>query len=282
MLIDAHVHLFPYRLAEAVRAWFDQHAWSIRYRAKAEELIAELLAGGVDRAVALPYSHKPGMAEALNAFTLELARLHPMVVPCCTVFPGEPDEERILDEAFGRDGFAGMKLHSHVQRVSPDDPRCDAAWRASARYRKPIVFHCSPEPAIPGYGVDVKQFSGAARLRRALERHPGAIAIVPHLGIDEFAAFEALLRELPDVYLDTAMAISSYFEISGDPDLLRRHPTRILYGTDFPNLPYEWTRELAVIKALRLPPADEAAVLGGNAARLFGIAPAASPSTGGS
>jgi predicted TIM-barrel fold metal-dependent hydrolase len=271
MLVDAHVHLFPDRLAEAVRAWFDRHAWPIRYRQTAEALVEELRKGGVERCVALPYAHKPGMAEALNAFTLDLAKRHPMVVPCCTVYPGEPDAGRILDEALGRDGFAGVKIHCHVQRVPPDDPRLDAVWRASAQYRKPVVIHAGPEPAVVGYGVDVRQFSGAARVRRALEQHPDAIAIVPHLGADEYALFEALLDELPNLYLDTTMAISGYFAHQPDLEMVRRHPGRILYGTDFPTLPYDWTRELAILRGLRLGPADEARVLGGNARALFGI-----------
>ena len=88
---------------------------------------------------------------------------------------------------------------------------------------------------------------------------------------DEFVAFEQLLGEFENLYLDTAMAIAGYFSRGPDLDLIRRNPTRILYGTDYPNLPYEWTRELDVIRGLKLPPEDEARVLGGNAARLFGI-----------
>lgn len=277
MLVDAHVHLLPDRLIEAIRRWFDEHAWDIRYRMPAERCIEELKAGGVQRMVALPYAHKPGMAEALNAFTLELSRRHPEVVPCCTVFPGEDGDERILDEALGGGGFHGVKVHAHVQKVAPDDPRMDAVWRASARHRKPVVFHCGREPASPGYGIDVHTVSGAARLRRALARHPRAVCVVPHLGADEYAEMEALLDEFPDLYLDTAMAIGGAFpgRIQLRPaglEILRRRPGRILYGSDFPNLPYEWTRELRAIDALGLPPETRAALLGGTAARLFGIA----------
>jgi predicted TIM-barrel fold metal-dependent hydrolase len=81
-----------------------------------------------------------------------------------------------------------------------------------------------------------------------------------------------MLDEFEHLYLDTTMAIASYFPGGPNAEMLRRRPDRILYGTDFPNLPYEWSRELEVVRALRLPPADEARVLGGNAARLFGIA----------
>ena len=272
MIIDAHVHLFPDRLANAIRAWFDREFWDIKYRESAEACIARLKAGGVSRAVALPYAHKPGMAVALNDFTLQLSKADPFVVPCCTVFPGEPGEEKILDEALGRDGYAGVKMHCHVQRVAADDPVLDPVWRASAKWKKPVVIHAGPEPAAKGYGLDVHTVSGWQRVQRALSRHPEAIAIVPHLGYDQFAEFEALFAEFPNLYLDTAMAIGSYFPKGPDLEMIRRHPERILYGTDFPNLPYEWTRELAVLQGLGLSPSALDQVLGGNAARLFGIA----------
>jgi predicted TIM-barrel fold metal-dependent hydrolase len=277
MLIDAHVHLLPDRLIEAIRRWFDEHAWDIQYRLGVEQCIATLKAGGVERMVALPYAHKPGMAQALNAFTLELARRHPEVVPCCTVFPGEEGAERILEEALGSGDFHGVKMHSHVQRVAPDDPRLDPVWRASARHRRPVVFHCGKEPASPGYGIDVHTVSGASRLRRALSRHPEAVCVVPHLGADEYVEMEAMLDEFPNLYLDTAMAIGGAFEgamqlRSASLDLLLRRPGRLLYGSDFPNLPYEWTRELRVIDGLGLGAGAKAALLGGTAARLFGIA----------
>src|SRR3979411_1716928 len=124
MIVDAHVHLFPDRLAEALRKWFSEHAWDIRYRSGVDEAVRTLREGGIDRCVVLPYAHKPGMAAALNDFTLQLARAHPEVVPCCTVFPGEEGDARILEEALSGP-FAGMKIHCHVMRIAPDDPRMD-------------------------------------------------------------------------------------------------------------------------------------------------------------
>jgi predicted TIM-barrel fold metal-dependent hydrolase len=269
-VVDAHVHLFPDRLADAIRRWFDTHAWSIEYRTSVDASVATLRAGGVAAMVALPYAHKPGMARALNEFTLEISRTHPCVVPCCTVFPGEDGGERILDEALSG-GFRGVKIHSHVMKIAPDDPRLDPVWRASARYRKPVVIHCGPEPALGGYGVDTRTVSGAQRLRRALERFPEAVVIVPHLGFDETAQFEAMLDEFPNLYLDTTMAITGYFEKQPDVEILRRRPDRILYGTDFPNIPYAWDRELKAVRALGLPAGDEEKILSGNARRLFGL-----------
>ncbi len=269
MIVDAHVHLHPDRLAEAIRRWFDTHAWEIKYRSGVDESVRTLTDGGVARMVALPYVHKPGLARALNDFTLDVSRRHPQVLPCCTVFPGEDGDEQILDEAL--DGpFRGVKIHSHVMRVAPDDVRLDAVWRASARWKKPVVIHCGPEPALQGYGVDPRTVSGADRLRRALDRHPNAIVIVPHLGFDDTPLFEAMLPRYPNLYLDTTMVVGPYFERQPDVEILRRHPGRILYGTDFPNIPYPWDHELRALKALRLPVEDEEKILSGNALRLFG------------
>jgi predicted TIM-barrel fold metal-dependent hydrolase len=268
MIVDAHVHLHPDRLAEAIRRWFDEHAWNIIYREKAGRCVEQLRERGVAKMIALPYVHKPGLARALNDFTQHLAQQHPEVIPCCTVYPGEPDDERILDEALGGI-FRGVKIHSHVMKIAPDDPRLDAVWRASARHRKPVVIHCGPEPSLPGYGVDTRAVSGAAKLRTALRKHPDAIVIVPHLGFDDTPLFEEMLGEFPNLHLDTTMVIGGYFDRAPDVEILRRHPDRILFGTDFPNIPYDWNRELNALRAMKLPPADEEKILSGNALRLF-------------
>ncbi len=269
MIVDAHVHLHPDRLAEAIRRWFDTHAWDIRYRTGVDEAVRTLLEFGVDRMVALPYVHKPGIARALNEFTLEVARRHPQVIPCCTVYPGEDGDEEILAEALSGP-FRGVKIHSHVMKIAPDDPRLDPVWRASAQYRKPVVIHCGPEPAIPGYGVDPRTVSGADRLRRALDRFPDAVVIVPHLGFDHTEQFEAMLEAYPNLYLDTTMVIGGWFDRQPDVATLRRRPDRILFGTDYPNIPYAWDRELRALRALGLPAADEERILSENALRLFG------------
>ena len=88
MLIDAHVHLFPPRVFDAIWRWFDRHAWNIRYRLYAEEVLAHMREHGVARVVGLTYSHVPDMARALNAFMAELARAHPELIALGTVLPG--------------------------------------------------------------------------------------------------------------------------------------------------------------------------------------------------
>ena len=113
-VMDCHVHVFPDRIFEAIRKWFDAHAWPIRYKLTAQEALEFLLSRGVDRIAALQYAHKPGLARELNSYMARLCDGNEQVTGMATVFPGERDARGILEEAF-RLGLDGVKLHSHVQ-----------------------------------------------------------------------------------------------------------------------------------------------------------------------
>jgi predicted TIM-barrel fold metal-dependent hydrolase len=51
--------------------------------------------------------------------------------------------------------------------------------------------------------------------------------------------------------------------------LFEAHAGRVLYGTDYPNIPYPYLRERTGIERLGLSPATFDAVMRGNAARLI-------------
>ena len=268
-LFDAHVHLFPPRLFEAIWRWFDAHAWPIRYRLHAEEVVEFLRQRRVRRFAGLCYSHKPGLAPVLNQAMYELGRAHPELVPLGTVLPGEPDARRILDDAFGRLGLRGLKLHCHVQKMGADDPRLFEVYQACVDADRPVILHAGREPSFAAYGVDTRALCAAAQIERVLQRYPKLKLVVPHLGMDELAEYEALLRRYENLWLDTTMAIGEYFAVPVPPTLFPELAERMLYGTDFPNLPYAWDRELHKVLTSGLAPTAQRQLLWGNAARLF-------------
>lgn len=268
-VIDAHVHLFPDAVFQAIWRWFDEHAWPIRYRLTTPEVIAFLLSRGVERVVALHYAHKPGLARSFNAYVAEVCKNEPRVLGLATVYPGEADATAILDEAFAA-GLRGVKLHCHVQCFAPDAPELHEIYTACARAGKPLVMHAGREPASPAYRCDPHALCSAARVERVLRDHPALKLCVPHLGADEFEAYERLLLRHDNLWLDTTMAVADYFPVPNPERILRARPERILYGTDFPNLPYAWDREIKKLAALGLREAELAAILGGTARALFG------------
>ncbi|RKH12296.1 amidohydrolase [Corallococcus sp. CA053C] len=268
-VVDAHVHLFPDRVFEAVWRWFDRYGWPIRYKLHTPDVLSFLLSRGVERVVALHYAHKPGMARALNAYMAEVVKAEPRVVGLGTVFPGEPGATDILEEAFAL-GLKGVKLHCHVQCFSPDAPELHAIYETCARAGKPLVMHAGREPASPQYPSDPYTLCAAERVERVLADHPSLKLCVPHLGADEFDAYARLLERHDTLWLDTTMTVGGYFPVPLPRQALEVRPERILYGTDFPNIPYAWDRELKALAGLKLAEDALAGVLGGNTLRLYG------------
>jgi predicted TIM-barrel fold metal-dependent hydrolase len=270
-VVDAHVHIFPPRVFDAIWRWFDANAWPVLRRRYAEEAVAFLDAQGVERLWALHYAHVEGMARALNAYVSEVARRSPRVVPFGTVLPGEPGALDVVAESLDTLGHAGLKLHCHVQKVAPDDERMFPIYEAVARRGKVIVLHAGREPSHPAYGFDCRGRCGLEPVARVVERFPELKLVVPHLGADQWREFLALCRSSRNLYLDTAMAVGGWLtdDRPGREELLAVSD-RLLFGSDFPNLPYEWPLERDWLLGLGLPQEALTAILGGNALALAG------------
>lgn len=286
-IIDAHVHVFPDRVFEAIWRWFDKYGWDIRYRLHARETLRFLLDRGISHVIGLHYAHIPGMAEALNRFASELAEEEPRLIPCATVLPGEPDARRILDEALGKLGCKGIKIHCHVQKIAPDDARLDDVYDAARAHDVPVIIHTGDAPSSPHYGCDIGALCDPANLERALVRHPRTTFLIPHLGASPIERIASLLDKHERLYLDTTMTLGGSFEVRDDlemlggddleawrervADVIRMARGRVLYGTDFPNIPYEWDRELRAIRGLGLGEDELRELLGGTAGKLFNV-----------
>ena len=269
-VVDAHVHLFPDRVFDAIHRWFEAYGWPIRYPFHTPEVLSFLFARGVSRVVALAYSHKPGMARALNAYMAEVCRNEPRVTGLATVLPGEPGARGILEEAFAA-GLAGVKLHCHVQRFSPDADALHELYEACVAAGKPMVIHAGREPSSAAYKCDPHALCAAERIERVLTDYPELRVVVPHLGCDEYDAYARLLERHDNLWLDTTMVIADYLPFPSPIRMLEARPERIMYGTDFPNLPYAWDREVKKIAGHGLTEEAFQSVLGGTAKALFGL-----------
>lgn len=269
-VVDAHVHLFPDELFHSIWQWFDTHAWPIRYRLTSARILDFLFERGVGHVVALTYAHRPGIAEKLNDYMCAMCAKYSHVTGLATVFPGEPDAERILVSAF-RKGLQGVKLHAHVQCFDLTGKAMQTVYRVCQDHGKPLVIHAGREPKSPAYACDPYVICGADKIDRVLSTYPDLKVCVPHLGFDELSQYERMIQKYDTLWLDTAMVTADFFPGHRLPDLTSWRMDRILYGTDFPNLPYAWDHELRKINSLGLPAHQLAMLMGGNAAALFSI-----------
>lgn len=251
-VIDAHVHLFPDAVFSALWKWFDTHAWPVRYRMDAGALIDFLFQRKVGHVVALQYAHKPGIAARLNGFMAELCQCYPgRLTGLAAVFPGEPGAADILRQAFDA-GLSGVKLHAHVQCFDINGSEMEEIYRVCSHAGKPMVIHAGREPKSPAYACDPYEICGVEKIKKVLDAYPDLRLCVPHLGADEFEQYARLIESSDRLWLDTAMAVTDYLPMENPVALWQMRKDRVMYGSDFPNIPYAWDRELKELAAADL------------------------------
>lgn len=273
-LIDVHTHFMPKSVLDKVWRYFDSagpkvgRPWPITYRADEAQRLATLRSFGVRRFTALVYPHKPAMAAWLNQWAADFARDTPDCLATATFFP-EPGAPRYVAEAIHA-GVRVFKAHVQVGDYDPNDPLLDDVWNVIEEAGTPVVIHCGSGP-VPG------EHTGPQPIRQLLSRYPRLTLIIAHMGMPEYGEFLDICRDFDWVWLDTTMAFTAFVnEAMPFPGVqLRRLPAagdRILFGSDFPNIPYGYFDAMTAIT--RLPGIDDDWLRGvfyRNAARLFAV-----------
>lgn len=273
-LLDLHVHFLPPPIERAVWREFDGEGeligrpWPIRYRGTPEERVAFLREAGVRRFTTLPYAHKPGVAGFLNDWSRDFAAQVPEVLRSATFYPEAGAASYV--PALVADGVQVFKLHLQVGSFHLDDPLLDDAWGTLAESGTPIVVHAGSGPVGTPY-------TGPASTARVLARHPRLRLVIAHMGAPESADFLQLAASHEGVHLDTSMAFTRFFAEGahgGFPaDLvprLRDLQDRVLWGSDFPTLPFAYGEQLDWLAELDLGDDWLRDVLWHNSLRLVG------------
>lgn len=273
-IIDVHTHFMPKPVMDKVWAYFDAagpmlgRSWPITYRGDEARRIETLRAFGVRRFTSLVYPHKPGMAAWLNQWASEFSLATPDCLTTATFYP-ERGAARYVSAAI-RSGTRIFKAHIQVGDYDPNNPLLEEVWGVIEDTGTPVVIHCGSGPQ-PG------RFTGPEPIRRLLRRHPRLSLIVAHMGMPEYGEFLDICLDSYAVHLDTTMAFTAFVDElmpfpADERGRLRAASERILFGSDFPNIPYGYHDALAAVTAV--PGIDDAWLRGvfhDNAARLLGI-----------
>ncbi|GEQ13072.1 putative amidohydrolase [Knoellia locipacati] len=278
-MVDVHTHFMPARVLDKVWAYFDRaeeafgRPWPIAYRTGDDERVATLRAFGVEAFTALSYPHRPGMAQWLNGWAGAFADTHPDCLRSATFFP-EPGAGAYVREAISS-GARVFKVHVQVGAFDPNDPLLDDVWTALERSGTPVVIHAGNGPA-PG------EHTGVDGVRVLLRRFPGLTLVVAHAGMPEYREFLELCVAHPRVHLDTTMVFTRFTEAMHPfpaelRDLLGEMGERVLFGSDFPNIPYPYLEAVDSVLDLGLGEQWSRNVLRENARRLFDLDDATTP-----
>ena len=193
-------------------------------------------------------------------------------------------------------GLAGVEVTASVGGDYLGDPRFEPFWEAAASSRALVFIHPTTrgfdEPALADYylwntvGNPIETTICAAQMTMAgvMERHPQLRVLLAHGGgalpalrgrLRHAHSFQpqaaAQLREPPPESLRRFL----FDTVTHDSELLRAlvdfaGADRVLLGTDYP-FDMADPDPVATVRACGLDAAEEAAVLGGNAAALLGL-----------
>ncbi|HEX5142855.1 MAG TPA: amidohydrolase family protein [Mycobacterium sp.] len=273
-LIDIHTHFMPKPVMDKVWKYFDSQGplvgrhWPITYRADEAQRVETLRRFGVRRFTSLVYPHKPEMAAWLNQWAAQFSLSTPDCLSTATFYP-EPGAADYVRAAL-EDGARIFKAHIQVGNYDPNNALLDEVWGVLEDHGTPVIIHCGSGP-VPG------THTGPEPIRALLRRYPRLALMVAHMGMPEYRDFLDICLQHDNVRLDTTMAFTAFAE-EGMPlprDVLARLPEaaeRILWGSDFPNIPYSYSEAMTAVTDLKgIDDTWLRAVFYGNAARLFGL-----------
>jgi aminocarboxymuconate-semialdehyde decarboxylase len=193
-------------------------------------------------------------------------------------------------------GLAGVEVPASVGGAYLGDPRFEPFWEAAAGSGAVVFIHPTTrgfdDPALAGYylwntvGNPLETTICAAQMTMGgvMERRPRLRVLLAHGG-GALPALRGRLRHAHSFQPEAAARLGEpppesirrflFDTVTHDPQLLRAlvefaGAERVLLGTDHP-FDMADPDPVATVRACGLDPADEAAVLGENAARLLGL-----------
>lgn len=283
MIIDMHTHSFPDKIAAGTIRKLSRHSHTVPFTDGTESGLQETnKTAGIDLAVVLPVATAPQQVEKINRFAAEKNRScrESGILSFAAMHPDCPDWRDELQRC-AQSGFAGIKIHPVYQETDLDDPRYLRICDLAAELGLAVVTHAGLDVGYPGVVRCSPQM-----IRHVMREVDGLTLIAAHMG--GWRNWEEVPELLADtgVYLDTAFATGAMHPLDDGHyrpedlpmltaeqfmELFRAFGAhRILFGTDRP-----WSdpaESLAFIRQLPLPEEDKAAILGGNAGRLLGLA----------
>ncbi len=264
MIIDFHAHVYTDQDAPKTIAAAERRVGiEAGGQGTVSDLRKSMRSSGIDLSVLLPVARQPQQVGEVNDWFLRAAGEG--LITFGAIHPFQPDLVEELDRLKNKE-VRGVKVVPFLQKVYPDDPRCDPLYKALIERDMVLVFHAGKEP------VDLREVFGTPdRFARVADRHPDLTLVLSHLGgfrmwrdVRKF-----LIPPAENVYFDTSY-VSTRLSLEETLALILEMGTdRVLFGTDYP-----WAgqaEELELIKSLDLSGADRAMILEGNARRLLRI-----------
>ena len=279
MIVDAHCHILPPSFIDRRR---ELAARDSTFRAILSDpgariadtgaLLRAMDSDGVDHAVVMGMGWSDyGVAVEANDYLIEAVNAHSdRLTGFASVNPAWGDDALKEVERCSVAGLRGIgELHPDSQGVDIIDSSLTTPLMDLARsHEMPVLLHCS-EPVghlYPGKGETTPD-----KVMALIQEFPDNTIICAHWGggLPFYSLMPEVGEALKNVYFDSAASPFLY-----RPEIYRLAADmvgvdRILFASDYPLMRHE--RPLKEVADQRLSEGDRSLILGGNAARLFGL-----------
>ncbi len=271
--------------------WFDpDHALRDM---DAKRFDMRIVSHGPDIATFSP-AEQVDLARWANDDMIALARTHPDRLRVLATLPyGDIDASVAeLERVASAPEMVGVFMRSNIAGERPSEPRYEPVWAKINELRIPVVEH----PAYPVFSKEIRKNNNAVIMgymfdtqmmvveliqAGVFERYPDFPFVVAHTGgglLDLLNRIERSSKANPDVSGRISKPFSHYVKqfyfdtcTFYEPPLMMAHKyiggDRLMFGTDYPYV----DANAGYVEALPIADADQAAIMGGNAARVFGL-----------
>jgi hypothetical protein len=186
----------------------------------------------------------------MNEFTRDFHEQFPESIPFGTVHPADKNLLDVAETALTSYGLLGFKFQLLVTDFYITDKRLIPIYDLIRREDKILVFHA-------GTGPGANEYVGMKHFRKFADQYGDLRVQVAHLGSYEYDDFFRILDTCPTFATDTAMILVDHDLFPSGFDLenevLLRHEDQILFGSDFPHIPYDFEESWKYLFSLDLP-----------------------------
>jgi predicted TIM-barrel fold metal-dependent hydrolase len=190
-----------------------------------------------------------------NARLAEDISGHPNLLGYVTLNPRYTGlSAREMEKYAGHPQFVGYKIHTSYSGTAMGDPRMGDLFVIMAASPRPLLIHTWGAAAV-------------SALARLAERHPQLPIIVAHAGGDAWRKAISAAEAQPNLWLECAMSTPERGRIERAVEALGGE--RVLFGTD--STLFDPQYMLSCFAEAQVPDSLRPLMMGGNAARLFGL-----------
>ena len=206
----------------------------------------------------------------LNEWVNDFCKKYKHSIPFGCVWPEDKDRKEYIRKILDDYNFYGIKIQPLVQNFYLNDERMYEIYKLLVDRDKWLCVHIGTAPYR-------NEYVGYENFIKFLEKFPNMKIIIPHMGAFEYSKFLDLLDKYENLYLDTTMIyipdniFPERTTKRPKPDTLLSYQDRILFGSDFPNIPYDYEYSTKGLLEFDLPREFYENIFYKNAKRLFNI-----------